>query len=94
MSWPVEYTDEFAAWWETLRAGAQDDIAAIVAVLEQRGPRLPFPYGDRISRRLRFAYNCIRNDAIEDLFRLCGLLRSVVSGLLKEQSHQLKELHA
>ncbi len=29
---------------ETLRAGEQDDVAAIVAVLEEKGPQLPFPY--------------------------------------------------
>jgi hypothetical protein len=38
MSWPVEYTDEFGGWWESLGAEKQDDVAAIVAVLEQRGP--------------------------------------------------------
>ena len=48
MPWLVEYTDEFGAWWETLGAGAQDDIAAIVAVLEQRGPQLPFPYSSAV----------------------------------------------
>jgi hypothetical protein len=49
MPWQVEYTDEFGAWWETLGDGAQDDIAAVVAVLEQRGPRLPFPYSSAIA---------------------------------------------
>jgi len=32
-----------------LAAGAQDDIAAIVAVLEQRGPQLPFPYSSGVA---------------------------------------------
>ena len=49
MPWQVEYTDEFGAWWKTLRAGAQDDIAAVVAVLEQRGPQLPFPYSSAVA---------------------------------------------
>jgi DNA-binding XRE family transcriptional regulator len=49
MSWPVEYTDEFGAWWRTLGANAQDDIAAVVGVLEQRGPQLPFPYSSALS---------------------------------------------
>lgn len=49
MSWSVEYTDEFDAWWVTLGAGAQDDIAAVVGVLEQRGPRLPFPYSSAVA---------------------------------------------
>ena len=49
MRWLVEYTDEFGAWWQTLGVDAQDDIAAIVAVLEQRGPQLPFPYSSAIA---------------------------------------------
>jgi hypothetical protein len=49
MHWLVEVTDEFGAWWETLGPGAQDDIAAIVAVLEQRGPQLPFPYSSAVA---------------------------------------------
>jgi hypothetical protein len=48
MLWPVEYTDEFGSWWEMLSPDAQDDVAAVVAVLEQRGPRLPFPYSSAI----------------------------------------------
>ena len=44
MAWPVEYTDEFGAWWATLDDGAQEDIAAVVTQLEARGPQLPFPY--------------------------------------------------
>ena len=49
MPWLVEYTDEFGAWWKTLGAGAQDDIAAVVSVLEQRGPQLPFPYSSAVT---------------------------------------------
>lgn len=49
MSWLVEYTDDFGEWWETLGALAQDDIAAVVGVLEQRGPQLPFPYSSAVS---------------------------------------------
>jgi hypothetical protein len=49
MPWLVEYTDDFGAWWETLRTDAQDDIAAVVSVLEQRGPQLPFPYSSAIA---------------------------------------------
>lgn len=49
MSWLVECTDEFGAWWVALGEGAQDDVAAVVAVLEQRGPRLPFPYSSAVA---------------------------------------------
>jgi hypothetical protein len=50
VSWPVEYTDEFGALWETPGATAPDDV---VGVLEQRGPQLPFPYSSALvgSRR-------------------------------------------
>lgn len=48
MPWPVEYTDEFSVWWKTLGANAQDDVAAVVGVLEQRGPQLPFPYSSAL----------------------------------------------
>ncbi|MDI1343466.1 MAG: type II toxin-antitoxin system RelE/ParE family toxin, partial [Pseudolabrys sp.] len=40
---------EFVDWWETLGAGAQDDVAAVVGVLEQRGPGLPFPYSSALA---------------------------------------------
>jgi len=49
MPWSVEYTDEFGAWWKALGASAQDDIAAVVVVLEQRGPQLPFPYSSAVA---------------------------------------------
>ena len=49
MPWQVEYTDEFGAWWQTLSEGSQDDVAAVVAVLEQRGAQLPFPYSSAVA---------------------------------------------
>lgn len=49
MPWLVEYTDDFGAWWQTLRDEAQDDIAAVVTVLEQRGPQVPYPYSSAIA---------------------------------------------
>jgi hypothetical protein len=44
MAWEVEFTDEFEKWWECLSESEQDDIAATVGLLEERGPALPFPY--------------------------------------------------
>ncbi|CAN7395125.1 type II toxin-antitoxin system RelE/ParE family toxin [Phyllobacterium sp. LjRoot231] len=49
MLWPVEYTDEFGQWWETLSESEQISVAAHVGKLEQRGPNLPFPYSSGIS---------------------------------------------
>lgn len=48
MAWNVERTDEFAAWWQTLGENEQEDVAAIVSVLEERGPQLPFPYSSGV----------------------------------------------
>lgn len=48
MSWEVEYTDEFESWWNGLDAGEQESVDSYVHVLEQRGPRLPFPYSSGI----------------------------------------------
>jgi len=52
MEWPVEYTDEFGDWWDTLAESEQVSIDAHVRKLEQRGPNLPylpFPYSSGIS---------------------------------------------
>ena len=43
MSWDVEYTDEFEAWWEGLSEQEQVSLAASVALLEERGPSLGHP---------------------------------------------------
>lgn len=43
MIWSVEYTNEFEDWWETLAVSEREDVAASVELLEQHGPRLPYP---------------------------------------------------
>lgn len=48
MKWAVEYTDEFNTWWEVLAESEQDDIAAMVGLLEEKGPALPFPYSSGV----------------------------------------------
>lgn len=48
MAWGVEYTDEFGRWWATLSEAEQEDIAAIVEILEEKGPQLPFPFSSGI----------------------------------------------
>lgn len=48
MSWKVEYTDEFGDWWNFLDADEQESVAAYVRLLEEKGPRLPFPYSSRV----------------------------------------------
>lgn len=49
MAWDVEYTDEFGRWWERLSEAEQDSVAAIVGLLEERGPSLPFPYSSGVT---------------------------------------------
>lgn len=49
MEWPIEYTDEFGEWWDSLTEAEQVSIDAHVHKLEQRGPTLPFPYSSGIS---------------------------------------------
>jgi len=49
MACEVEYTDEFGNWWTTLTETEQDDVAAIVALLETRDVRLGFPHSSGIN---------------------------------------------
>ena len=39
MAWNVEYTDEFESWWVGLDEDEQIDIAAVVGLLEEKGPQ-------------------------------------------------------
>src|SRR3990167_3709921 len=48
MRYMIEYTDEFGSWWNTLSENEQEDIAAIVGLLEEKGVHLPFPFSSRI----------------------------------------------
>lgn len=43
MTWDVEYTDEFGEWWGTLTEAEQEDIAAVIELLEEHGPTLRYP---------------------------------------------------
>lgn len=47
--WNVEYTDEFGEWWNGLTEAEQEDVAAIVKLLMERGPQLPFPYSSGVN---------------------------------------------
>ncbi|MHB1633238.1 MAG: type II toxin-antitoxin system RelE/ParE family toxin [Acidithiobacillus sp.] len=49
MTWDVEYTDEFGAWWVDLSEGEQESLAASVRLLEERGPMLGFPHSSGIN---------------------------------------------
>jgi hypothetical protein len=47
--WEIEYTNEFEKWWGMLSENEQIDIAAIVELLSELGPHLPFPYSSAIN---------------------------------------------
>jgi hypothetical protein len=50
VTWLVEYTDEFESeFWSRLNEAAQEDVAAAVRLLEEKGPSLPFPYSSGIA---------------------------------------------
>ena len=44
----VEYTDEFGVWWQALSEKQQDDIAAIVELLAEKGAVLPHLYSSGV----------------------------------------------
>ncbi len=48
MAWQVEFTEPFEDWWQDLNEEEQEEIAAKVALLEERGPVLPRPHSDVI----------------------------------------------
>jgi len=48
MPWNVENTDEFVEWWQELTDAQQEDITASVMLLEEHGPKLPFPHSSGI----------------------------------------------
>ena len=48
MAWSVEATDEFGEWWESLDEGARESVNAVVVMLEELGPQLPFPYSSDV----------------------------------------------
>jgi len=48
MAWDVEYTDKFEAWWAGLNEEEQIDIDAVVGLLEEKGPHLPYPYSSDV----------------------------------------------
>lgn len=57
MTWDVEYTDEFEAWWLGLDVDEQESLAASIGLIEALGPYVPFPHSSGIEssrhRRMR-----------------------------------------
>jgi len=49
MAWEVEFTDEFAEWWNSLDEAEQEDVQASVILLRERGPTLGRPHVDLVT---------------------------------------------
>jgi hypothetical protein len=49
MNYDVEYTNEFADWWENLSLSQQDDVTASVELLMSLGFNLKFPHSSGIN---------------------------------------------
>ena len=47
--WDIEYTGEFADWWDALDEAEQDSVGATVGLLEEEGPHLGFPHSSKIN---------------------------------------------
>ncbi len=49
MSWDVEYSDDFGAWWDRLTEEEQISLDASVRLLEALGPTLKYPHSSGIN---------------------------------------------
>jgi len=70
MAWKVEYTDEFGEWWDSLNESEQDDTAATVGLLEEKGPSLPFPYSSGIEGSRHNHMRELRIQHVGNLYRV------------------------
>jgi hypothetical protein len=48
MAYEVEVTDEWLEWFNDLTPREQEEIAAVIGLLEEKGPQLPFPYSSGV----------------------------------------------
>ena len=48
MAWSLEVTVQFDEWWDSLDDDARESVNAALVMLEELGPRLPFPYSSAI----------------------------------------------
>jgi len=45
----IEVTTDFEHWWDSLDESEREDVRAVVGLLEERGPTLPFPYSTGVA---------------------------------------------
>ena len=48
MSWEIEVTAEFEAWWASLTVDEQESVARAINLLEALGPSLSRPHADTL----------------------------------------------
>jgi hypothetical protein len=48
IEWRVEYTDAIGRWWDDLAVEEQEDVNAVVILLQHFGPALRFPYSSSV----------------------------------------------
>lgn len=71
MEWLVEYTEEFGAWWDSLCEAEQIDVAAVVELLEEKGPQLTVL--GSMAQNMPICVNYV-SSMLGDLIGLCMLL--------------------
>jgi hypothetical protein len=49
VAWEVEFTDEFEEWWNSLEETEQIKIDAVIRMLEEYGPDLPYPVSSGVN---------------------------------------------
>ncbi|HEY3597503.1 MAG TPA: type II toxin-antitoxin system RelE/ParE family toxin [Paraburkholderia sp.] len=49
MTWDIEYTDFFGAWWDELQEAEQESVAASVRLLEEYGAGLRHPHSSQVN---------------------------------------------
>jgi len=50
VTWEVEYTDQFEAWWDCLTEEEQESIVAAEGFLEEKGSALGRPFVDTVKQ--------------------------------------------
>ena len=46
--WVVDQTAVFEGWWSELSEQEQDDVTAVVELLQEMGPQLPYPHSSGV----------------------------------------------
>lgn len=89
MKWDVEYTNEFGAWWTDLMEAEQEDVAAVVELLMEQGPRLSFPHSSGVQGSSHGHMRELRIQSGGKPIRVFLCCRSVTIGDLADWQRQV-----